>query len=574
VKAQFEPKLFSVLRQGYSGRDLLRDAVAGVLVGVVALPLAIAFAIASGVKPEQGLYTAIVAGLVISALGGSRTQISGPTGAFIVIVYGIVHEYGYEGLAVATFVAGILLILMGLARVGALVSYVPYPVTVGFTSGIALIIFCSQVRDFCGLEIESLPADFVDKVVVYSEHIGATNWTATGIGVLSLVIIAVWPRVTNKVPGPLVAIVVATVLVEGFDLPVATIASRFGEVPSDIPAPHMPAISLALVRETFSPAVTIALLAALESLLSAVVADGMLGTRHRANVELMAQGVGNVLSPLFMGIPATGAIARTATNIKSGGRTPVAGIVHGITLLLIVLFAGRWAALIPMPALAAILVVVAYNMSEWRTFRSLLQSPRSDVAVLLVTFALTVLIDLTVAVQVGVVLAAFMFLKRMAQVTQVVHITEELEEEAQETYGSPRSIDRRFVPEGVQVFEVQGSLFFAAVERFKDTLRAIEQRPAVLVIRMRDVLSIDATGLQGLDEIRRDAEREGTVLLLTGIHSQTLAAMENAGFLDRLGRENVLEDIDAALRRASFLIDPEATLPSPRPRGRRTAKLR
>jgi SulP family sulfate permease len=567
MPAKFEPKLVTIFREGYSRKQFLQDAAAGVLVGVVALPLAIAFAIASGVKPEQGLYTAIIAGFVIAVLGGSRAQISGPTGAFIVIVYGIVQQYGYDGLAVATFIAGFLLIAMGVAGAGALLKFVPFPVTVGFTSGIALIILSSQIRDFLGLSMEALPSGFVEKIAAYATHLDTANPAALGVGALSLAIIVLWPRVTNKVPGSLVAIIAATVLVHALALPVDTIASRFGSVPSTLPAPRLPSLTWELVRTMFSPAVTIALLAALESLLSAVVADGMLGTRHRSNTELIAQGIGNVVSPLFSGIPATGAIARTATNIKSGGRTPIAGIVHAITLLAVVLFAGRWASLIPMPALAAILVVVAYNMSEWRTFARLLRAPRSDVAVLLATFSLTVLIDLTVAVQVGVVLAAFLFLQRMSSVTQVSLITEEVNE----TYGSPRGLDRRVVPPGVEVFEVYGSLFFGAIERFKDALRDIERRPKVLIIRMRDVLSIDASGLETFEDLLHSSKREGVELLLSGVHSQTLLAMRRSGFLERLGEENVLENIDAALRRAISLVDPDMTLPSTR--GRWTGRL-
>lgn len=573
MSRDFEPKLLTVLRAGYTRQLLVKDVTAGVIVGLVALPLAIAFAIASGVKPEQGLYTAIIAAFVIAALGGSRTQVSGPTGAFIVIIYGIVQQYGYDGLAVATLLAGVLLVLMGLARMGALLRYVPYPVVVGFTAGIALIIFTGQLRDLLGLRMESVPADFLDKIGAYAAHAGSVNPAAIGIAALTLALLIVWPRVTTRLPGSLVAIVIATLVVRYFDLPVDTIASRFGGVPSQLPVPHIPVMSLAIVRQMFSPAITIALLAALESLLSAVVADGMLGTRHRPNQELIAQGIGNIVSPLFLGIPATGAIARTATNIKSGGRTPVAALVHSVTLLAIVLFAGQWAALIPMPSLAAVLVVVAYNMSEWRTVARLMRSPKSDVAVLVTTFLLTVVIDLTVAVQVGVVLAAFLFLQRMASVTQVSVITEELEEAHAETYATQRSVDRRVVPAGVQVFEIHGSLFFAAIDRFKDTLRSIKERPRVLIIRMRDVLSIDASGLESLDELLRESRREGAVLMLTGVHSQTLEAMENSGFLERIGPENLLEDLDAALRRAHFVIDPEMTLPSARVKPR-TGRLR
>lgn len=564
---RLEPKLLTLLRRGYPREQFVRDVVAGLIVGIVALPLAIAFAIASGVKPEQGIYTAIVAGLVTSALGGSRVQISGPTGAFIVIVYGIVQQHGYDGLAVATFIAGFLLIAMGLLRAGAFLRFVPYPVTVGFTSGIALIIFSSQIRDLVGLSMDGVPADFVAKWAAYAAHAGSISPEAVAVATLSLVVMVGWPRVTRKVPGSLVAIVLATAVVHGFGLPVETIASRFGSVPNGLPTPHLPSLSWELVRQMFSPAVTIALLAALESLLSAVVADGMLGTRHRSNMELVAQGVGNVVSPLFLGIPATGAIARTATNVKNGGRTPVAGIVHALTLLGVLLFAGRWAALIPMPALAAILVMVAYNMSEWHGFVRLLRAPKSDVAVLLVTFLLTVFIDLTVAIQVGVVLAAFLFLQRMASVTQVSQITDGLADGEDERYEGSESVARRTIPPGVEVFELYGSLFFGAVERFNDALRRVERRPRVLVLRMREVRAIDASGLRTLDDLRERTRREGTVLVLSGVHSQPLEAMERSGLADGVGRENIVPDIDGALARARRIVE-DAASPESGPRRR------
>jgi sulfate permease, SulP family len=551
---RLEPKLFSILRRGYSRRQFFRDVVAGIIVGVVALPLAIAFAIASGVKPEQGIYTAIVAGLVIAVLGGSRAQISGPTGAFIVIIYGIVQQYGYDGLAVATFIAGFLLIAMGLARVGALLRFVPYPVTVGFTSGIALIIFSSQIRDLFGLRMESVPADFVAKWSAYGRAADSASLWAAVIAAVSLAVILLWPKVTRKVPGSLAAIVLATILVHTFGLPVETIASRFGSVPNGLPAPHVPHLSWELVRQMFSPAVTIALLAALESLLSAVVADGMLGTRHRSNMELIAQGVGNVVSPFFLGIPATGAIARTATNIKSGGRTPVASIVHALVLLCILLFAGRWAALIPMPALAAILVMVAYNMSEWHAFVRLLKSPKSDVIVLLATFLLTVLIDLTVAIQVGVVLAAFLFLRRMADVTQVSQVTGELADGADDEFGGPESVERRTIPAGVEVFEIYGSLFFGAVDRFNDAMRRVDRRPRVLILRMREVPAIDASGMQTLDELLERLGRQRIALVLAGVQSQPLEAMKRSGLAGRIGAENIVSDLDGALERAREIL--------------------
>ena len=548
------PKLITVFREGYTTKKFTSDLIAGVIVGIVALPLAIAFAIASGVKPEQGLYTAVVAGFVIGALGGTRAQISGPTGAFIVIIYGIVQQYGYDGLAVATMLAGFILIAMGLLRMGAFLKFIPYPVTVGFTSGIALIIFSGQIRDFLGLQMQSVPANFVEKWSAYFHHAATVNWQALAIGAASLLIVFLWPRVTTKIPGSLVAILAATAAVHLIGLNVETIGSRFGAVPNTLPAPHFPHLTWGLITKMFSPAITIALLAAIESLLAAVVADGMMGTRHRSNMELIAQGVGNIISPIFQGIPATGAIARTATNIKSGGRTPVSSLIHALTLLVIMLFFGKWAALIPMPALAAILIFVSYNMSEYHAFFKLLKSPKSDVAVLLVTFALTVLIDLTVAIQVGVVLAAFLFMQRMSEVSQVSSLTGGVPEEEEDDPNNARAISKRTVPPGVEVFEVYGSLFFGAIERFKDAMRRVDKKPKVLIIRMRMVPAIDATGLQVLEDVMERTAREGGKLLLTGVAEQPLKAMEQSGLLEKLGRENVLQNIDEALARASSIL--------------------
>jgi len=553
MPVKLEPKLITAFREGYSRKQLASDLIAGVIVGIVALPLAIAFAIASGVKPEQGLYTAVVAGFVAAALGGSRAQISGPTGAFIVIIYGIVQQYGYDGLVVATFIAGVLLIAMGLAGMGNFLRFIPYPVTIGFTSGIALIIFSSQIPDLFGLQITKAPAEFVLKWRAYAEHWNTFNLSAFLIGLFALAVVFLWPRITHKVPGSLVAILLATAAVSIFHLPVQTIGSRFGEVPHHLPAPHIPNITWSLVVRMFSPAITIAILGAIESLLSAVVADGMLGTRHRSNMELIAQGAANIASPLFGGIPATGAIARTATNIKNGGRTPVSAIVHSLTLFLIMLFLGQWAALIPMPALAAILIFVAYNMSEWQTFLQTLKSPKSDIAILITTFLLTVLIDLTVAIEVGVVLAAFLFMQRMASVTQVGFKTkDQLEEEDPE---DPKAISKRVIPNGVEVFEIYGSLFFAAVDQFKDALRRVEKSPVVLILRMRHVLVLDATGLKALEDLHKKMRREKATLILSGVHSQPFIVMDQADFLDRIGRENLQPDIDAALDRAKEILE-------------------
>lgn len=548
------PKLLTTLEEGYSLRKLAADASAGLLVGIVALPLAIAFAIASGVKPEQGLYTAIIAGFIASVLGGSRVQISGPTGAFIVVIYGVVQQHGYHGLAIATMIAGFLLIAMGIARMGVLLRLIPYPVTVGFTSGIALIIFSSQVKDFLGLAIDVVPADFVQKWSAFAGAFDSFSMPSLAVGAGSLLILMLWPRITRRIPAPMVAILIMTALVHFLDIQVETVGSRFGTVSTTIPEPAMPEGSWELVTSMFGPGVTIALLAGIESLLSAVVADGMMGTRHRSNMELVAQGVSNVISPLFGGIPSTGAIARTATNVKNGGMTPVSGIIHALTILILMLFFGSLASLIPMATLAAILIMVAYTMSEWHAFVKTFRGQRGDVAILVTTFLLTVLIDLTVAIEVGVVLAAFLFLRQMAGVTQVQLITKDIEE-AEEEKEDPLAISKRKVPEGVEVFEIYGSLFYAAVDQFKDSLRAVEKPPVVLILRTRNMLAIDATGLRALEDLLERTRREGTKLVISGIHKQPLFSLTTSGLLDKIGEDNVCGNIDEALARARAIVE-------------------
>ena len=551
--SRLEPKLLTVLREGYSRKQFVGDVTGGVIVGIIALPLAIAFAIASGVKPEQGLYTAIVGGLVIAVLSGSRVQIGGPTGAFIVIVYGIVQQYGYDGLAAATLLAGVILVALGVARLGTVIKYIPYPVTIGFTTGIALIIAAGQIRDFFGLRMDDVPADFIEKLAAYGEHAGSFSPAALVLGGASLGLMMVWPRLTHRVPGSLVAILVGTVAVAAFDLPVETIGSRFGSVPSHLPMPRLPNLSWDLVQSVISPAISIALLGGIESLLCAVVADGMTGRRHRSNMELIAQGAANIATPLFGGIPATGAIARTAANVKNGGSTPFAGIIHAIVLLLILLFFGKWASLIPMATLAAILLVVAYNMSEWRLFVRIFRSPRSDVLVLLTTFGLTVFFDLIVAIQVGVVLAALLFMRRMGEVTQVGYVTQLLQDE--EEGDDPSALNRRVIPQGVEVFEIDGPFFFGAADKFKSALSEVRSTPAVLILRMRKVLSLDATGLRALEEVYAQARRDGTVLVLSGVHANPLVVMQRSGFLDAIGEENVFDNIDDAFERAREVLE-------------------
>lgn len=548
----FVPKLFTCL-QDYDRSQFLRDLVAGVIVGIVALPLAIAFAIASGVLPGRGLWTAIVAGFLISALGGSRVQIGGPTGAFVVIVYGIVQKYGVDGLTVATLMAGVILIVFGLAKLGSAIKFIPHPVITGFTSGIAVIIFSGEIKDFFGLRMGAVPPDFIGKWLAFTHAAGLTP-TAVLVGAGSLAIIVVWPRINRRVPGPFVALIVATVAVHALKLPVDTIGSRFGNVAASVPHPVIPHVTLEQARGLVNPAFTIALLGAVESLLSAVVADGMIGGRHRSNMELVAQGTANLIAPLFGGIPATGAIARTATNVKNGGRTPVAGMIHALTLLAITLVAGRWASLIPMATLAAILIVVAYYMSEWRTFLAELRSPKSDVAVLVATFSLTVLVDLTVAIEVGMVLSAFLFIRRMAAVTNVSVVTRELEDELEDDSADVNAVSRRVVPAGVEVYEITGPFFFGAAETFKETLSRIAGSPRVLIIRMRHVPVLDSTAMHALKDVVHRSRRDGTTVLLSDVHMQPLVALTGSALLDELGMENIFGNLDDALAKARELL--------------------
>ena len=543
------PKLFTTL-DGYDRRQLFNDVTAGVIVGIVAIPLAIAFAIASGVAPEKGLYTAIVAGFIISVLGGSRVQIGGPTGAFVVIVYGIVQQYGVEGLTIATLMAGVILIGFGLARMGGVIKFIPYPVTLGFTAGIALIIFSGEVKDFLGLRMGPPPADFLAKWHALLAHLPSANPWAVGLSCLTVVVILIWPRVSRRIPGAFVALIATTAAVHWGRIPVETIGSRFGHIDAGLPHLQVPDLTLDTARHLIGPAFTIAMLGAIESLLSAVVADGMIGGRHRSNMELVAQGVANLASPLFGGIPATGAIARTATNVKNGGRTPVAGMTHALTLLLITVFFGRWASLVPLATLAGILVVVAYHMSEWRAFRMEFRAPKSDLAVLLITFALTVLVDLTVAIEVGIVLAAFLFMRRMAEVTNISVLTHEFTDPADDFEGDPNAVRRRAVPPGVEVYEISGPFFFGAAETFKDRLGQIAGRPRVLILRMRHVPAIDSTGLNALRDLVRRCAREGTRVLLSDVHAQPVVALERSGLYQELGEDSVTGNIDDALNQA------------------------
>jgi len=559
----FVPKLVTTLKT-YDRQQFIADLVAGTIVGIVALPLAIAFAIASGVPPERGLITAIVAGFLISALGGSRVQIGGPTGAFVVIVYGIVQRYGVEGLTIATIMAGVILVAMGIARLGQIIKFIPHPVVTGFTSGIAVVIFSSQVKDFLGLRMGDVPAAFVQKWAAYGSNLTSINPWAILVAGMSLGLIVLWPRVSRRIPGAFIAILLSAILVRALHLPVETVGSRFGDLGGGLPRPSLPSISLDNALLLVGPAFSIALLGAIESLLSAVVADGMIGSRHRSNMELVAQGIANIASPIIGGIPATGAIARTATNVKNGGRTPVAGMVHAIVLLLIAIFFGRWASLIPLPALSAILLVVAYHMSEWRTFRAELRAPKGDVAVLLAVFALTVLVDLTVAIQVGMVLASFLFMQRMAEVTNVTAVTRALRESAGDD--SDDAPDRRRIPDGVEVFEISGAFFFGAAETFKETLGTIARKPKVLIVRMRDVSLLDSTGIRALRDVIERSRKDRTLVLISEVHAQPAIVLERSGLKEELGPENVVMTLEDALDLARRYLTVRMPTPLPVPR--------
>ena len=553
----FRPKLGDTLRN-YSRADFMRDLMAGVIVGIVALPLAIAFGIASGVSPEKGIITAVIAGFVVSLLGGSRVQIGGPTGAFIIIVYGIVQEYGEAGLLVATLMGGVLLLLMGLFRLGTVIKFIPYPIIVGFTSGIAVTIFTTQVADIFGLDFgsEKVPGDFIEKWALYFRHFDTVNWWNTLVAVLSIAIIALTPKLMRRIPGSLVAIVVMTAAVwtlrryAGIDS-IDTIGDRF-TIRSELPAAALPALDWEAVRSLFPVAVTIALLGAIESLLSATVADGVIEDRHDSNTELIAQGAANLLTPLFGGIPATGAIARTMTNINNGGRTPVAGIVHAVVLLLILLLLMPLAQYIPMACLAGVLAVVAYNMSGWRTFKALLRNPRSDVAVLLITFFLTVVFDLTVAIEVGLLIACVLFLKRVMETTEISVIRDEIDPSA----GTDLTLHEEHltVPEGVEVYEINGPYFFGIATKFEELMAQMGDRPRVRVIRMRKVPFIDSTGLHNLTTLCEMSRREKIEVVLSGVNEQVHGALERAGIIEMLGGENVCPNIHVALERAARLV--------------------
>ena len=552
----FQPKLFSTLKNGYDKQTLVQDLLAGVIVGIVALPLAIAFGIASGATPEAGILTAIVAGFIISFFGGSKVQIGGPTGAFIVIVYGIIQEYGMSGLCIATFMAGAFLILMGVLHLGTIIKYIPYPIVVGFTSGIALTIFATQIKDLFGLQIESVPAGFLDKWVVYFHNFDTVSWWSLLVGIGSILIIVFTPKISRKIPGSLVAIIIMTIVclilrsvgVEGIE----TIGDRFS-ISTELPQAEVPKLNWESITRLAQPAMVIAMLGAIESLLSAAVADGVIGDRHDSNQELVAQGIANMVSPLIGGIPATGAIARTMTNINNGGRTPVAGIAHAIVLALIYLFLMPLVKFIPMACLAGILVVVSYNMSEWRSFKAILKNPKSDIIVLLVTFFLTVIFDLTVAIEVGVLIACLLCMKRMAETTNVSVLSDEIDPNADSDVQG--NLDHLTIPEGVKVYEINGPYFFGIGNKFEEMMGDMGGRAKVRIIRMRKVPFIDSTGVHNLQNMCRMCSQMGVKVVLSGVNPQVMKVIEDAGMDDVVGKENICSHINLALKRAQEIIE-------------------
>ena len=560
----FKPKLLTTLRH-YNKQQFTTDLLAGIIVGIVALPLAIAFGIASGVTPEKGIITAIVAGLIVSLLGGSKVQIGGPTGAFIIIIYGIIQQYGFEGLTIATLMAGVFLIMFGVLHLGTIIKYIPYPIVVGFTSGIALTIFTTQIKDLFGLTMETVPSDFIEKWVAYIGSFGTIDLWSAGVGIGSVAVIAAWPmiakynNVLKKLPGSLIAIIVMTVAVlllkqyAGVES-VETIGDRFS-ISNQLPDAEMPSISWNVIKGLVSPAITIAILGAIESLLSATVADGVIGDRHDSNTELIAQGVANLASPIFGGIPATGAIARTMTNINNGGRTPVAGIVHAAVLLLIFLFLMPLAQYIPMARLAGVLVIVSYNMSGWRSFASIMKNPKSDVIVLVVTFLLTVIFDLTIAIEVGLICACLLFMRRMAETTDVKVISDEIDPEEEQSDFQMGNLEHLTIPEGVEVYEINGPYFFGAGNKFEDLMATLgHKRPKVRIIRMRKVPFVDSTGIHNLTNLCAMSQKEGIQVVLSGVNPKVQAVLHKSGFDQMLGEENICSHINIALERAKSLV--------------------
>ena len=554
----FKPRLLQCLKN-YNRKTFVADLMAGIIVGIVALPLAIAFGIASGVTPEKGIITAIVASFVISALGGSKVQIGGPTGAFIIIIYGIIQQYGMEGLTIATLMAGVFLILFGLLHLGTIIKFIPYPIVVGFTSGIAVTIFTTQVKDLFGLNITSVPSDFIEKWICYFNNFSTVDLWSSVIGIVSVVIIMLTPKVSKKIPGSLVAIIVMTVaalLLKQFAgvESIETIGDRFA-ISNSLPEATVPALSWETIKNLVSPAITIAILGAIESLLSAAVADGVIGDHHNSNTELIAQGVANLASPIFGGIPATGAIARTMTNINNGGRTPIAGIMHAVVLLLIFLFLMPLAKYIPMACLAGVLVVVSYGMSGWRSFLALMKNPKSDVTVLLITFFLTIIFDLTIAIEVGLIIACLLFMRRMSETTDVHIISNEINPDDEDSDMHLGNIEHLTIPKGVEVYEINGPYFFGAGNRFEEIMATLGDRPQVRIIRMRKVPFVDSTGIHNLTNLCEMSQKEGIQIVLSGVTEKVHSQLDKAGFYDIVGQDNICSHIDIALDRAKEIIN-------------------
>ena len=553
----FRPRLLHCLKN-YNRKTFVADLMAGIIVGIVALPLAIAFGIASGVTPEKGIITAIVAGFVISALGGSKVQIGGPTGAFIIIIYGIIQQYGIEGLTIATIMAGVFLILFGFLHLGTIIKFIPYPIVVGFTSGIAVTIFTTQVKDLFGLDIASVPSDFVEKWQCYFSNFSSVDLWSSVIGIVSVAVIMLSPKISKKIPGSLVAIILMTVMAlllkqyAGVSS-VETIGDRFA-ISNSLPEAEVPVLTWETVKSLVSPALTIAILGAIESLLSAAVADGVIGDHHNSNTELIAQGVANLASPVFGGIPATGAIARTMTNINNGGRTPIAGIVHAVVLLLIFLFLMPLAKYIPMACLAGVLVVVSYNMSGWRSFLALMKNPKSDVTVLLITFFLTIIFDLTIAIEVGLIIACLLFMRRMSETTDVKVISDEINPDEEYSSLELGNLEHLTIPKGVEVYEINGPYFFGVGNRFEEIMATFGDRPKVRVIRMRKVPFVDSTGIHNLTNLCLMSRKEGIQIVLSGVTPKVDAQLTKAGFPDIVGKENICSHIDLALARAKEIM--------------------
>lgn len=550
----YKPKLISLLddkENGFSKEQFFKDLIAGIIVAIIALPLSIALGISSGVSPEKGLITAIIAGFIISLLGGSIVQIGGPTGAFVVIVFGIIQNHGVDGLIIATFMAGIILVLFGLLRFGSLIKYIPYPITVGFTSGIAVTLFSTQVKDFLGLSMTKTPSEFIPKWEAYISHMNTTNLYTLAIGLLALIILIFWPKINKKIPGSLIALIVTTLVVFIFNLPVATIGSQFGKISSNIPMPHIPNLNLNTLKALIGPAFTIALLGGIESLLSAVVSDGMIGDKHNSNAELIAQGIANMGSSLFGGIPATGAIARTAANVKNGGRTPISGIVHSITLLLIMLVFMPLAKFIPLTTLSAILIIVSYNMSEWRTFKAILKAPKSDIAILLTTFFLTVLFDLVIAIGIGMVVSMCLFMRRVATSIEVNELNES---DCSDKSNIDTDMENLKVGENVLVYDIRGHLFFGAVDTFMNTMKEINDDAKVLVLRMRHTKTLDVTGYKQIKNIALSCKSRNMTLIISELQEQPKKVMRLMGFIDTLGEDHFATNFDEALEKANSLI--------------------